>query len=111
MTAIARKLETIREKASLKSIDIAQMMDRTAETVSRWNKGRAYPHGRNETFLMELAYIVECLSDFYTPAEAREFFLSPQRLLDGEKPAELLQRGEIKRVMNLVKQIRDSVYM
>lgn len=111
MTAVARKLESIREKASLKSVDVAQLLRQRPETVSRWNKGRAYPHRSTEKLLLELEYIVDQLADFYEPNEARQWLFSPQKLLDGVSPAELIQNGRIDDVMKLVNQLRDAVYM
>ena len=111
MTAVARKLESIREKASLKSVDVAQLLGQRPETVSRWNKGRAYPRRGTEKLLLELEYIVDQLADFYQPDEARQWLFAPQKLLDGVSPAELIQNGRIDDVMKLVNQLRDAVYM
>jgi len=111
MTALARKLESIREKASLKNADVAQILGARPETVSRWNQGHAYPHPSTERVLLELEYIVDQLSDIYEPNEARQWLFSRQKLLDGVSPASLIQEGNIERVMELVSQVRDAVYM
>jgi transcriptional regulator with XRE-family HTH domain len=110
-TAVARKLESIREKASLKHTDVAQILGARPETVSRWNQGHAYPHRNTEKALLELEYIVDQLSDFYEPNEARQWLFARQKLLDGEIPASLIQQGRIDEVMRLVNQIRDAVFM
>ena len=111
MTAVARKLESMREKASLRSVDIAQLLNQRPETVSRWNKGHAYPHRGTEKQLLELEYIVDQLSDFYEPNEARQWLFSPQKLLDGASPAAMIQEGRIDEVMRFVNQLRDAVYL
>lgn len=110
-TAVARKLESIREKASLKHTDVAQILGARPETVSRWNQGHAYPHRSTERALLELEYIVDQLSDFYEPNEARQWLFSRQKLLDGASPASLIQEGHIDEVVKLVNQIRDAVFM
>lgn len=110
-TALARKLDSIRDKASLKNFDVAQLLNARVETVSRWNQGHAYPHRNTEKALLELEYIVDQLSDIYAPDEARQWLFSPQRLLDGVSPASLIQQGRIEDVRRLVNQIRDSVFM
>ena len=110
-TAVARKLESIREKASLRHTDVAQILGARPETVSRWNQGHAYPHRNTEKALLELEYIVDQLSDFYQPDEARQWFFAPQKLLEGASPASLMQKGRIDEVMRLVGQIRDAVFM
>ncbi len=111
MTAVARKLDSIREKASLKNVDVAQLLDQRPETVSRWNKGHAYPHRSTEKLLLELEYIVDQLSDFYEPNEARQWLFAPQKLLEGKSPALLIQNRKMDEVMKFVNQLRDAVFM
>ncbi|MCC6779756.1 MAG: hypothetical protein IT537_24510 [Hyphomicrobiales bacterium] len=74
MSAVARKLESIREKGALRHIDVANVLGMRPETESRWNQGRAYPHASTEKTLLELEFIVDQLSDFYEPNEAASLF-------------------------------------
>ncbi len=110
-SAVARKLESIRIKADLKHVEVANLLGTRPETVSRWNQGRAYPQPSKEKTLLELEYIVDQLSDFYDPSEARHWIFSPQKHLEGRSPAELIRDGKIDDVMHLVNQLRDGVYM
>lgn len=110
-SAVARKLESIQKKGAMKSIDVANLLGTRPETVSRWNQGRAYPHPSTEMMLLELEYIVDQLSEYYEPNEARQWIFAPQKLLDGKSPAELIREGHIDKVMQLVSQLRDAVYM
>ena len=109
-SAVARKLESIRDKGAMKHTEVANLLGIRPETVSRWNKGRAYPQPRKEKTLLELEYIVDQLSDFYEPNEARQWIFAPQRHLDGQSPAVLIQEGRIDEVINLVNQLREAVY-
>ena len=109
--AVARKLESIRSKGAMKNTDIADILDARPETVSRWNSGKAYPHSGTEKRLLELEFIVDQLADFYTPQEARLWLFSPQKLLAGETPSNLIRAGKIDSVRLLVDQLRDSVYL
>ena len=110
-SAVARKLESIRVKGALRHIDVANVLGTRPETVSRWKQGRAYPHANTEKTLLELEFIVDQLSDFYEPNEARQWIFSPQKLLEGESPADLIQRGRIDEVRRLVNQLRDAVHL
>jgi len=110
MNAIARKLDFIKDKGALKHVDIAQLLASRPETVSRWNQGKAYPHRSTEKVLLELEFIVDQLSDFYEPNEARQWIFSRQKLLNGASPAELIQSGRIDEVRRFVDQIRDAVH-
>jgi hypothetical protein len=58
-----------------------------------------------------LDYIVEQLAEFYEPMEARVWLFSRQKLLNGQTPASLLQEGKTEQVLELVGQLRDSVYV
>ena len=108
--AVARRLESLRSKGAMKNIEVANLLGTRPETVSRWNQGRAYPHAATEKTLLELEYIVDELSDFYEPNEARQWIFAPQKLLAGASPAELIRAGRIDEVMRLVGQLRDAVH-
>ena len=109
--AIARRLDAITSKGAMRSSDIANVLDVRPETVSRWNQGKAFPHPNTEKQLLELEFVVDQLSDFYEPNEARLWIFSRQRLLNGETPAELIQKGRVDEVLVVVHQLRDGVYL
>jgi transcriptional regulator with XRE-family HTH domain len=110
-SAVARKLESLREKGAMRHTEVANLLGTRPETVSRWNQGRAYPHARTERLLLELEFIIDQLADFYEPRETRQWIFSPQRLLGGVSPAELIREGRIEEVRRLVDQLRDAVYL
>lgn len=109
--AIARRLEVIESKGDMRFSDIANVLEVRPETVSRWNNGKAFPHPKTEKQLLELEYLVDQLSDFYEPADARLWLFSRQRLLNNETPAELIQKDRIDEVLALVHQLRDATYL
>ena len=109
--AVARKLDSIRSKGGMRSIDVANVLGLRPETVSRWNQGRAFPQPDAERALLELEYIVDQLSDFYEPQEARLWLFSRQKLLEGRTPAELIQLGRTEEVREVIAQLRDSVFV
>ncbi len=111
MSALAKKLASLRDKGGLRNNEVANLLGARPETVSRWNQGRAYPHASTEKALLELEFIVDQLSDFYQPNEARQWIFSRQKHLDGRSPAELIGEGRIDDVRRLVNQLRDSVYL
>ena len=69
--AIARKLDSIQRKSAMRSVDVANVVGARPETVSRWNQGKAFPRPEAQKLLLELEYIVDQLSDFYEPQDAR----------------------------------------
>lgn len=109
-SAVAAQIERIREQAGVRSREVAQLLDTTPETVSRWNAGRVEPRRDHFGRLLELAYLAGELAEFYRPDEARIWLFSPHRLLDGERPADRIQRGCMSDVLALVAQLRDGAY-
>ena len=108
---IARKLDTIERKGAMRSVDVANLLGTRPETVSRWNQGKAFPRSDAERTLLDLEYLVDLLSDIYEPEEARLWFYSRQRLLQGATPAELIQQGKIREIITVVDQLRDGVHV
>ena len=109
--AIARRLTSIEKKASMRSSDIANVLNVRPETVSRWNQGKAFPHPSTEKQILELDFIVDQLSDFFSPDEARLWLFSRQKLLDGRVPADIIQSGNVDDVLAAVNQLREGVFL
>lgn len=109
--AIGRLLDTIQEKGAMRSSDVANVLSVRPETVSRWNQGKAFPHPDTEKQLLELEFLIDKLSDFYEPREARLWIFARQRLLNDQVPAELIQNGRVDEVLAVVNQLRDGVFL
>ena len=109
--AIARKLESIQEKSAMRSVDVANLLGTRPETVSRWNQGKAFPHPDAQKNLLSLEYIVDQLSDFYEPKEARLWLFSRQKLLGGNTPANLIQEGKVDDVIAAIERLREGVFI
>jgi hypothetical protein len=77
----------------------------------RWNSGKASPQRSKELSLVELEYIVDRLQEFYTPEEVRLWLYARHRLLNGCKPADLIQQGDIEPVLAAIEQLSDLVYV
>jgi transcriptional regulator with XRE-family HTH domain len=111
MNAIARKLDAIKEKGRITAVDVANFLNTRPETVSRWRQGKAFPRPDAQKRLMELEYIVDQLSDIYTPEEARLWLNGRQKLLDGSVPTALIQDGRTDEVIAVVEQLRQGVFI
>jgi hypothetical protein len=106
---IARKLDILRTKGAMRSVDIANILGIRPETVSRWNQGNAFPQPDKERVLLDLEYVVDQLTDLYEPAEARQWLFSRQRLLDGATPASLIQQQKTDEVLRIIRQLLEGV--
>ena len=108
---VAEKLAVLRDRAAIRAVDVANMLGTTPETVSRWNRGRAYPRPGKESLLVDLEYIVERLSEFYSdPRTARAWLYSRHKYFDGLRPADLIQEGRIEEVLEAIQTMADPTY-
>lgn len=111
-TAVAKKLISISDRADLKAREIAQLLDTTPETVSRWKSGRVEPQPDKLERLLELEWLVGQLADLYPqPDDARLWLFSRNRLLHGIAPADLIQKGQLNDVLRVIAQVRDGAYV
>lgn len=56
-TSVARRLDSIRESGGISERDIAQLLETTPETVSRWRTGRSTPKPTSLTRLRCLEWL------------------------------------------------------
>jgi uncharacterized protein (DUF2384 family) len=110
-SAIAVRLDSIKSKGGVRSREIAQLLETTPQTISRWQTGRAEPQPDGLQRLLALEWLVERLADLYTPDEARLWLFSRHTLLDGRRPADVIAEGRTEDVLALIDQLRDGAYL
>lgn len=110
-TAIASRLDAIKQRGGIRSREIAELLDTTPQTVSRWQTGRAEPQPDGLRRLLTLEWLVDQLSDLYQPDEARLWLFSPHTLLEGRRPADLIAEGREEEVLAVIDQLRDGAYI
>jgi transcriptional regulator with XRE-family HTH domain len=110
-TAVAQRLSRIKDLAGVKGREVAQLLDTTPETVSRWQTGKVEPQTQSLNRLLTLEWLVEELSEFYKPDEARLWLFAPHRLLAGKRPADRIQEGRLDEVLAVISQLRDGAYV
>ena len=109
--AVARRLDTIRTRTGIKGRDLAQLLNTTPETVSRWRTGRSEPQRERLEQLLTLEWLVDQLAEFYAPDEAKLWLFSPHRLLGGDRPADRIQAGHAEDVLALIEQLRTGAFV
>lgn len=110
-SAVAARLGAIRRQAGVTSREVAQLLDTTPQTVSRWQTGKVEPQPDRLRRLLTLEWLTEQLGELYLPDEAHLWLFAPHRQLVGKSPAELIQRDETDRVLAIVAQLRDGAYV
>lgn len=110
-TAVARILEGLRDIGGLKGADIANIVDVSPPTVSRWSHGKGSPTLHTQTVIADLRYIVERLSDFYTPQEARLWLHTEHPLLGGKRAVDLVQARDTKAVLKAIDRLEAGAFV
>ncbi len=110
-TAVARILDELRNRGGLRGADIANIVDVSPPTVSRWNRGTASPSLHTQTVIADLRYVVERLSDFYSPQETRLWLHTSHPLLQGERAVDLIYAGRSEQVLEVIDRLEAGAYL
>src|SRR3954451_8591391 len=108
--AVAQIIENLRDRGGLKGTDVANIAEVSPATVSRWTAGKALPHPKTQLVISDLRYVVDRLSEFYTPEETRFWLYSKHRLLDGERAIDLINQGQADKVLSIIESLDEGSY-
>jgi transcriptional regulator with XRE-family HTH domain len=108
--AIADRLEGIQRIASMTAREVAQLLGTTPETISRWRGGKTEPQPKMRDNLLQLEWLVTQLSELYHPEEAHLWLFARHKLLDGERPVDLIEQGRAERILQIIAQLKDGAY-
>lgn len=109
--ALATRLDAIRNHGGVKSREIAQLLDTTPQTVSRWRTGKVQPQPDRLQRLLALEWLVDELAELYEPDHARLWLFAPNRLLGGDRPADRIQHDRLDDVLAVIAQLRDGAFV
>lgn len=110
-TAVARILEDLRSVGGLQGRDIANIVDVSTATVSRWLHGNGSPNLRTQTVIADLRYVVDRLSDFCTADETRLWLHSRHPLLNGERAIDLINTDRTEEVLAVIERLDAGAYV
>jgi transcriptional regulator with XRE-family HTH domain len=110
INAVARIIEELRSRGGLKATDVANIASASPPTVSRWTAGKALLDPKTQLIISDLRYVVDRLSEFYTPEETRLWLYSKHRLLNSERAVDLINRGHTERVLAAVECIDEASF-
>jgi transcriptional regulator with XRE-family HTH domain len=109
-TAVGKRIEIIKQRGGIKAREVAQLLDTTPETVSRWQTGKIEPQQGRLERLLTLEWLLDELAELYAPEEARLWLYAPHKLLKGETPANKIQQAKTDDVLAIIHQLRDGAY-
>jgi transcriptional regulator with XRE-family HTH domain len=109
--AVSRIIDHLRKDGGLQGKDIANIVATSPATVSRWSSGKATPDLRTQTVIAELRYVVDRLSDFYTPEETRLWLHARHPMLNGERAIDLITSGRTEAVLAIIDALDAGAYV
>ena len=98
-------------EAGLDAPAIARLTGRSARTAERWVGGETSPRGEGRERLASVAAVSEALAAAMPRADAAEWLQRPNVELDFDSPAEVIERGEAKRVLALLTALGEGAYL
>ena len=110
-TAVVRILDDLRSRGGLQGKDIANIVDVSTATVSRWSHGNGSPNLRTQTIIADLRYVVDRLSDFYTADETRLWLHSRHPLLNSERAIDLIHADRTQEVLAVIERLDAGAYV
>src|SRR3978361_149375 len=109
-SAVSKIIEDLRDRGGLKGTDVANIASVSPATVAPWTAGKALPHPKTQLVISDLRYVVDRLSEFYTPDETRLWLYSKHRLLNGERAVDRINRGDTEKVLTAVESIDEASF-
>ena len=110
-TAVANIISFLRESGGLRGADIANIVDVSPPTVSRWSHGKGSPSIRTQTEIADLRYVVERLSELYDPDETRLWLHTPHALLDRNRAVDLIHNDRTGEVLAVIDRLEAGAYL
>ena len=110
-TAVARKLNRIKKSGGIGGREIAQLLETTPQSVSRWQTGRSTPRPKSLNRLLRLEWLAGQLGQVYPPDDARVWLFSPHRDLRGRRPVDLIADDRMDEVLAIIDRLQSAAYV
>ncbi len=108
--AVSKIIDDLKVHGGLKGMDVANIASVSPATVSRWTSGKTFPHPKTQLLISDLRYVVDRLSDFYSPEETRLWLYSMHRLLNNERAIDLIHDGRADEVVAVIESLDAGAY-
>ena len=106
-----RYIDVLNEVGGLTGTDIANITDVSKATVSRWKTGTIRPQPNTQLVLSNLHYIVNRLSDYYSPTEIRTWLFAPHPQLEGKRAIDLINDNQSEEVLRILDRLDTDAYL
>lgn len=109
--AAAQYLDRLEAGGALRATDIANVVDVSKATVSRWKSGRYRPQPAHELILSDLHYVVGRLAEYYEPDEIRSWLYARHPQLDDERAIDLIHERRTEEVLRILERLDDAAFL
>lgn len=109
--AISKTIEDLKDRGGLKNVDVANIMNVSKATITRWSAGSHSPQPKTQLVLSDLRYVVDKLGEFYAADEIRFWLNSRNELLDGQRAIDLIHSGHTEVVLEAIERFGDTAYI
>jgi transcriptional regulator with XRE-family HTH domain len=110
-TAVGKKLDQIQTRSGISGREVAQLLNTTPQTVSRWRQGRTSPHPGSLDRLLKLDWLADQLGSVYEADEARLWLFSHHAELDGKSPAQAIAEDRMDEVLAIIDRLQSGAYV
>ncbi len=107
---VAKIVDDLRSRGSLRGSDLANITAVSQATVSRWAAGKASPHPKTQLVISDLKYIVDRLAELYSPEETRIWLYARHPLLEGARAIDLIHTGGADKVLAVIESLSDGTF-
>ena len=98
------------EALGLDSNILASCLAVNPKTIQRWQEGSAQPNEGGLRALEKLETIYQLAARLLNKDALKPWFQAPHETLGGERPADLLSRGELDQVRNVLGMLEWGIY-
>lgn len=106
---LAKKVHELTDELRLTQEEVGEIVGATQRTVARWSAGEATPRPDARRRLVELAYVADEVATVIRPEDVNLWMFAPNRLLDGDTPADRIREGRYKDVLAVIAALADDV--
>lgn len=111
MIDVTHRLGELADQLNLDQAEVARVIGTNPRTVARWLHEEAEPRRPTRERLLEFIAVLEQLSAVVRPQAAHDWLFKPNPLLDHDKPADLIRRGEYRRVLGAIDALAEGVFL
>lgn len=100
---VVRQLMT---KGRLTVREVASFTGVRPREVSRWLRSESAPGARSRRRVLDTSYVLVQLAEVYRPEGVEIWLHTPNRELDGARPADLLEQGATTLVLRAIDRLK-----